>query len=150
VRAATTDAGALWTVHTDDGRALDATFRVEPVGTTLAVIIESGGGTRDSKGARNRDYGAGLRIADALVDSGQVAKLSNEERRLAMSYPIAIEDATALRKELGRAMARTGPRESAKGAGDPEKRLRLVLEGTELSAAALAGMLGGNEAVGGS
>ncbi len=155
VRVGTVDAGGLRTVHADDGRALDATFRVEPVGTTLTVIIESGGGTRDSKAARNREYAAGfamilkrlgnagLRIVDALVDSGQVARLSEAERRLAVAYPILVGDAEALRKQLGQAMARTGRKEGARGSGNAEKRLRLVIETTDLSASALGALLAG-------
>jgi superfamily II DNA or RNA helicase/diadenosine tetraphosphate (Ap4A) HIT family hydrolase len=158
VRAATVDAGGVRSVHGEDGRALDATFRVQPVGTTLAVIIESGGGTRDTKAARNRDYAAGfalilkrlgdagLRIGDALVDSGQVAKLSDTERRLGVVYPIVIGDADALRKQLGQAMARTGRKEGARGSGNAEKRLRLVVEKTDLSASALAELLAGGPA----
>lgn len=155
VRAATADAGRLRVVHADDGRAIDASFRVQPVGTALAVIIESGGGTRDSKQARNRDYAtgltliltrlrhAGLGIADALVDSGRVAKLPDHQRRLTLPYPVTIGDPDALRKELGRAMASIGREPGARGSGNPEKRLRLVLEASPLSASALADLLAG-------
>ncbi len=85
---------------------------------------------------------AGIRIADALVDSAQVARLSETERRLSLNYPIVVEDADAMRRQLAGAMARVGREAGARGSGNREKRLRLVLERTELSALELGRRIG--------
>ncbi len=116
------------------GRTLDATFRVERVSGCLSVVIESRGGTRGSAAERNIDYAegfelvlerlgkAGMRIVDAYVDSEATAALAPEERRLALSYPVVIADAAALKKEMGRARRRHREAAGSEGIGkrDPE------------------------------
>lgn len=123
-----------------DGRVLDAEFFVERRDGRTAVIVESRG--MAGKNARNREYDAGLELVlrrlgalsipltDGLLDSLTQRDRPESERRLegeALSWPIHIEDPVQLRGALAAAMARTGRKPGAKGGGNRNKRIRLVL-----------------------
>lgn len=143
----------------DDGRTLDAAFRVEPVGPGLTVVFESRGGTRGSSGERNADYVVGLELllsrlgamgialADVQVETRDTLALPVEQRRLAiegLAYPIAIQNAGELRKKIGAAQAKIGRQPGARGSGNSTKRIRLHLAGTEkLDADQLANRIAG-------
>lgn len=137
------------------GRELDATFVVERVGDALSVVIESRGGTRGSAAERNTDYNdgfdlvlerlgkAGMRIMDAIVDSRETSKLNVEQRRLPLTYPIVIEDAAVLRKQMSRAQGLIGRKPGAKGWGNATRRVRLTVEGPMSSVDVLADTIEG-------
>jgi superfamily II DNA or RNA helicase/diadenosine tetraphosphate (Ap4A) HIT family hydrolase len=158
VRAAAGGASAPRKPRDERGRDVDATFRVEPVGDGLSVVFESAGGTRGSAGARNTEYGKGLRIvlerlaasgyriADAQVVSRDTAHVESDALRLRIEgrgYPLTIDDAEDLRRKLSRAMARVGRAPGAKGGGNGEKKIRLWLEGEPVSAEELAERIAG-------
>ncbi len=158
VRDAAGGASALRSPRSADGVAVDASFRVEPVGDPLTVVFESRGGTRGSKAERNTEYGAGLRLilerlrdrglrlADAVVESRDTMSLPLEERRLQLEglpYPLAVDDVDAIRRALSSAQAEVGRQPGAKGAGNRTKRIRLFIEGAALGAVALAKVLEG-------
>jgi superfamily II DNA or RNA helicase len=160
VRAPGGGASDLRRMRRDDGTALDASFRVEPVGDALSVVFESRGGTRGSKEERNSEYapglllllerlrGRGLRIADAVVESRDTVAVPVEERRLALdgrAYPLVIDDADAVRRALSAAQAKVGRAPGARGPGNATKRLRLVLDGAAIGATELARLLEGPE-----
>jgi superfamily II DNA or RNA helicase/diadenosine tetraphosphate (Ap4A) HIT family hydrolase len=152
--------GQTQRVHDEDGRAMDASFTVEAAGSDVAIVFESGGGTRGTESAQNRDYRAGLtllleRIKRAGLRIGSVelassspraAKLSADERRVRFEgreYPLEITDAEAMRNEIGRAVAAMGRPPEAKGSGNSDKRLRIVVARPRMSGVALAGVLAG-------
>jgi superfamily II DNA or RNA helicase/diadenosine tetraphosphate (Ap4A) HIT family hydrolase/SOS-response transcriptional repressor LexA len=126
-----------------DGAVLDASFRVERVGDAYTVVLESRGGTRGSAAERNTEYAqglelllerlgaGGLRIADILAESRETASLPAGARRVALEdrpYPIAIDDAARLRKQISAAQARVGRPAGARGGGNQTRRLRIFLE----------------------
>lgn len=135
------DPGALRKVVDDDGREIDASFRVETVGERRTIVFESRGGTAGTKQSRNEDYNRGLSLVlkqiaeagevllDALVESRDTASVPEEQRRLVLSrpYPIQIEDPEALRREMSRAQAKVGRAPGAKGGGNQTRRLRLFV-----------------------
>jgi hypothetical protein len=138
--------GADRRVRRDDGAVLGASFSVEASQGQLTVVYASGGGTRTSEQATNPNYREGLElvirrlrdagfvITDALLDSDTVRALSVEQRRLqpaGLKYPLVIEDARAVRIAIMRAAAQTGRKPGAKGGGNPEKRIRLVVARTD-------------------
>jgi hypothetical protein len=143
-------------IRTDNGAELDASFRVERVGNLNHIIWESRGGTRGSAEARNADYAeglelllrrlasSGLRLGDVWVDSRDTSTTPPAERRVVLEgdpYPITITDAGALRRKLSAAQARVGRARGAKGGGNQTRRLRIALEGPEVSPARLAASL---------
>jgi SOS-response transcriptional repressor LexA len=155
---------ALRKMRRADGTALDASFRVEPVGDALSIVFESRGGTRGSKEERNTEYtpglllilerlrDRGLRIADAVVESRDTMTVPVEDRRLQLDgrdYPLVIDDADAVRRALSAAQAKVGRAPGARGAGNATKRLRLLIEGSAMGASELATVLGGAEEPGG-
>lgn len=153
----TATAGAARAVRSDDGTPVDATFRVEPVGGTLSIVLESRGGTQGTGTARNTHYdrglqlllerlaAAGLPLADAVVESRDTARLSHEERRLELPqpYPVRIDDVATLKRAIGAAQARVGRQPGAKGSGNRTRRLRLFVA-TPMGAEALARTLEGS------
>ncbi|MDP1823188.1 MAG: DEAD/DEAH box helicase family protein [Archangium sp.] len=125
------------------GKAIDASFSVEPVGESLSVIVEARGGASGSKGERNTDYATGLelilerlraqglKITDAVVDSRDTLTLPIDERRLQVEgrpYPIVIDDVEKVRRGLSAAQARIGRARGAKGTGNSTKRIRITIE----------------------
>lgn len=142
------------------GKQIDATFRVEPVGDALSVVIESRGGTRGSAAERNVDYNegfelilerlgaAGMQITDAVIDSSTTDALEHEQRRLQLgqAYPIAITDAAALRRAMSKAQPAVGRRAGARGAGNATRRVRLFVAptGAMVAAEKLVAMLAGD------
>jgi superfamily II DNA or RNA helicase/diadenosine tetraphosphate (Ap4A) HIT family hydrolase len=131
-------------VRKDDGSALDASFRVERVGDAVSIVYESRGGTRGSEAERNSDYaaglevllermkGAGLKIADLVVESRDTATLRLEERRIGgetANYPVAIKDPASMRKWISTEQAKVGRAPGARGAGNRTRRLRIFVEG---------------------
>jgi hypothetical protein len=132
----------LMKVRRVDGTALDASFRLERVGDAVTVVFESRGGTRGTSAERNTDYGEGLRLIverlgeaglgleDVLVESRDSSSLATEERRVTLAgrpYPITIDDAEQLRRQLSAAQARVGRAPGARGSGNSTRRLRLFL-----------------------
>ncbi len=143
-------------VRRANGKPVDASFSVEPVGETLSVVIEARGGTAGSKGERNSEYATGLElilerlqahdmaIADAFVESKETLVLPIEERRLQVEgrpYPIKVDDVDAVRRGLSAAQARVGRKPGDRGAGNSTKRIRLTILGSSLSASALATLI---------
>lgn len=133
---------------------MDASFRVEPIGDSVSIVIESRGG----KPERNTEYAEGLelilqrlgdrglRIADAVVDTRDTLTLPVEERRLQLAgrtYPVVIDDAEQVRRALGAAQAKIGRTPGARGSGNSTKRIRLLIEGNTLGATELAQLLEG-------
>jgi hypothetical protein len=143
-------------VHRDDGKQLDASFRVERVGDAQTIVFESRGGTRGSADERNVDYAeglelllqrlkrAGLALADVLVESRDTEKLPAADRRVVLEdapYPVIIEDVEAIRRKLSAAQAKVRRAKGARGAGNRTRRLRLFVQGGSDSIAELAAML---------
>jgi hypothetical protein len=147
-------------IYAPDGTALDATFSVDPSDGSVALIVESRGGTRGHTDARNQDYARGFElllrrlkdrgatITDASVESKVTQHLPAADKRLEVAskpYPIVIDDPHDLMLRLGSAQARVGREPGAKGSGNRTKRVRLVLgfSGPPPSAAALEAELAG-------
>jgi superfamily II DNA or RNA helicase/diadenosine tetraphosphate (Ap4A) HIT family hydrolase/HKD family nuclease len=134
-----------------NGVDIDASLVVESTGVTAtSVVIESSGGTKGEKGAKNLDYVQGFdlilqRLAslnvlllDALVDTRTTSTLAVADRRLKpgdqIGYPIRlaqVADLKELRRALLRSMAKVGQASGAKGSGNARKRTRLVISTSE-------------------
>jgi hypothetical protein len=146
-------------IRRDDGASVDASFRIERVDGRETIVFESRGGTRGTAAARNTEYGLGLRlllerlgraairIADVHVESRETERLPIEGRRVeleGMAYPLAVDDAEAVRRALASGQAKVGRAPGAKGAGNRTRRLRIFLEGVgPRSAGELRALLGG-------
>jgi SOS-response transcriptional repressor LexA len=136
VRESSGAAGGVRTIHDDDGNPLDATFRVEPVGAALTLVLLSRGPQRNSNYTRglgvmlSRLKKHDIRIADILVDSQEVAALPPERRRVAVpqGYPVAVDDPEALRRAIGANQAKIGRAPGAKGGGNQTRTIRLFVE----------------------
>lgn len=133
-------------VHDDDGREIDATFRLEKVDDNLSLVFESKGGKRNTTASRNSDYNQGLtllleRLAqhgatlkDAAIETQATRELPLDSRRLRLdnqSFPVDLAshgDLVGYRVALSRAQAQVGRSPSAKGGGNPTKRIRLYLD----------------------
>lgn len=134
--------GAPLRVLRDDGTEVDATFRVELLEGAATVVVEARGGARDTAQAVNTEYAeglrlllarlkrAGLRLADAALDTRTTAGQSLEQRRLDVGepWPLVITDPADLQGRLARAQERAGKPEGTKG-GNPTRRIRLWVEG---------------------
>jgi hypothetical protein len=131
------------------------------VGDTLTIVFESRGGTKGSRDERNTEYVEGLetlltRLADArlniddiLVESRETTALSREKRQLVLSnpYPLSVDDAAALRREISAAQARVGRPKGARGSGNSTRRLRIFLaEASPTSRSQIAALLSGGVA----
>jgi superfamily II DNA or RNA helicase/diadenosine tetraphosphate (Ap4A) HIT family hydrolase/HKD family nuclease/SOS-response transcriptional repressor LexA len=143
----TAEPNALYRVHDDSGKLLDASFRIERIEDQLTIIYESRGGTKGSGRERNTQYAPGLeallarlaamdvQITDVVVESGKTFELPLDQRKLTIEgerYPLRIIDPVALRRKLGAAQAKVGRAEGAKGSGNSTRRIRLFLLGTNL------------------
>jgi hypothetical protein len=152
------EASVLRKMRRADGTPVDASFRVEPVGDSLSIVLESRGGARGSKGERNTEYTQGLllllerlrerglRIADAAVESRDTMAVPVEERRLHLEshpYPFVIDNAEEVRRALSAAQANIGRAPGARGAGNSTKRIRVLLEANGLGADELARLIEG-------
>jgi hypothetical protein len=141
-----------------NGKPLDASFSVEPVGENLSIIVEARGGTAGSKDERNTEYAEGLelilerlranglKIADAVVESRDTLTLPIEQRRLHVEgrpWPMVIDDVEKVRRGLSAAQARVGRASGAKGTGNSTRRIRLTIEGGTLPSEQLARLLEG-------
>ncbi|MCO6010046.1 DUF3883 domain-containing protein [Actinoallomurus purpureus] len=143
-------------VMTDDGRQLDAEFKVEvePEVSLLSLVLESSSGTPTSTDRipRNVDYRPALglllsrlkqrdaTLVAGLVDSERTAWLHEAERRF-FAEPIRlaeVNDVVALRQRLGTLQGRVGQAPGASGGGNKTRRirLRLLVPGYELQDAA--------------
>ncbi|MCA9535237.1 MAG: DEAD/DEAH box helicase family protein [Myxococcales bacterium] len=137
------EAAPVVVIHVD-GKPIDARFRVEPHPEGLSIVVEARGGTAGSKAQINSDYNAGLalllerlkaaglRLADAVLDTKQTADRSHEERRLQLgsrTYPVTIDDVDEVRKLIASAQAKAGRKPGARGAGNATRRIRLFVEG---------------------
>lgn len=130
-----------------DGIEIDATFVVETTGgAPTSVVIESAGGAKGSKDARNIDYVTGLDVvlermraigvglADAYIDTRLTANLSVADRRLnpgdGLRYPVdlsTVDNVEDVRRSLLQSMAKAGRAPGVKGGGNQRKRTRLVI-----------------------
>jgi hypothetical protein len=137
----------------EDGVSLEAEFRVEDLGGTSTVVLESRSGR-----TRNPDYHLALsvlltrlramdaRILLAIVDSTVSRRHPFEERVMQVRerpYPIVLSresDIEALRIALESAQGPVAQEPGAKG-GNRHKRIRLYLDGVD--ADDLEGRLGG-------
>lgn len=129
-------------------KPLDATYSIEPVGDRLSIIFEARGGTAGSGGERNTEYVEGLRtllerlgkhgvsLEDAFVESRDTLTLSPDERRIALTYPLSLEDADAARRALSSGQAKIGRAPGAKGSGNSTRRIRLLVRGIGVTALA--------------
>jgi superfamily II DNA or RNA helicase/diadenosine tetraphosphate (Ap4A) HIT family hydrolase/SOS-response transcriptional repressor LexA len=141
VKASVATETVLHKVRKDDGSEIDASFRVERVGTAWTVVFESRGGTRGTSAERNSDYAEGLELIlrrlglarvdvdDIIVESRETDRLPLADRRIELGkpYPLRIADAAALRRRISAAQAKIGRAEGARGSGNQTKRLRLFL-----------------------
>jgi hypothetical protein len=116
----------------------DSTVSVGCNKETYFVLVESGGP------GRNTDYGDGLEallrgladldasIEGIFIDSTETRKLPLNQRSLKLrtrGYPLRLRaaiDLGLLRREITGVAAKTGRSLEATGAGNPEKRLRIV------------------------
>jgi 5-methylcytosine-specific restriction enzyme A len=131
-------------VTDDDGRVLDAEYRIEREGGSLALIFESASGQAGDRPARNRDYRHALAVLltrlrgldavlqDALVDSAATRRLgiAEAERRL-INSPVRLadeDDMEALRLRLTSAQVKIGRPPNAPNGGNSSKRIRLQLD----------------------
>jgi superfamily II DNA or RNA helicase/diadenosine tetraphosphate (Ap4A) HIT family hydrolase/SOS-response transcriptional repressor LexA len=141
-----------------NGKPLDASFSVEPVGEHLSVIVEARGGTVGSKDERNTEYATGLellllrlaakglKISDAVVESKDTLTLPIEERRLHLEgrpFPVTLDDVEKIRRALSAAQAKVGRKPGAKGSGNSTKRIRLTIDTAKLGPDELAKSLEG-------
>jgi superfamily II DNA or RNA helicase/HKD family nuclease len=130
-----------------DGAEIDATFVVESTGVTAtSLVVESSGGTKGKKGAKNLDYVQGIdlilqrlaalnvQLLDVFIDTRTTSTLAVADRRLRLGYqrgyPISlaeVADLQELRRSLLRSMAKVGQAPGAKGSGNARKRTRLVI-----------------------
>jgi hypothetical protein len=130
-----------------DGAEIDATFVVESTGVTAtSLVVESSGGTKGKKGAKNLDYvqgidlilqrlaGLNVQLLDVFIDTRTTSTLAVADRRLSpggqLGYPISlaeVADLQELRRSLLRSMAKVGQAPGAKGSGNARKRTRLVI-----------------------
>ncbi len=143
-------------VHDDEGVPIGAHFEVERRDGQLSLVFHSGGGTRGSAAERNTDYAQGLElilarlaalhidILDALVDSERVRDRPDDDRRIGerAQYPLRITDPIETRLMLGRGMAEVGSGPGAKGGGNRNEQIRLVL-GSDRAPGELARILSG-------
>lgn len=127
----------------DDGRRLDAQYRVEREGDWVAVILESRSGGDGSRNARNVQYNPvlelllnrlktlGAVLEDALVDSAHTQRLGlPEDKRRLTDGPLRLSeqaDIAQLRKRLTRRQGPIGQRPNARPDGNATKRIRLRL-----------------------
>ena len=140
------------------GRTVDAEFVVETVDGQPTVVIESSGGTKGTDSARNLQYVEGLdlvlarlgslgvRLAGAHLDTDRTKHLPIEERTLAAGAPFPIDLATArpeaVRTALLRSMSSIARSDGAgAGGGNPRRRMRLLLDGIDLTDRDLADTL---------
>ena len=136
-------------LHDESGAAIDARFTLERIDGVTSLVFHSRGGTRGTASERNTDYAPGLElllarltdmgipVVDGFVDSRTTRDLPEEQRRLrgdGLEYPLPTDDIGRVRRALSRAMASVGRKPGAKGGGNQNKQIRLVL----LSAASLA------------
>ncbi len=127
----------------DDPVRAELATTIDAVSQLPAVVLQSAGDSRDGQPSRNPGYdlglllvlnrlrGKGLRLHDAQVASAKAQELPLEERRVVLSdqtYPTSVDDPERLRAALKSAMARTARRPGAKGAGNSQKALMLVVE----------------------
>ena len=137
------------------GVDVDATFGLSGWSDRWRVTLHSRGGTKGTPAARNTEYRRGLElllgrlasqgavIEDAVVASQAVQTLAEADRRLVLSFPIALTSATdvaSLAAEVGRAQTNVGRSGTAKGGGNPTRRIELsfilpaAVEGRDLLA----------------
>ena len=132
-------------IHDDDGKPIDARYRIEPNdhGNPTIVLMSRGGG-------RNNQYTLGFRLllqrlaaARLVIDRIEVASSEMlgrpaEDRLVKLSgipYPLhlaEIDDIEALRKTIGRGIAAVGRSPNAKGSGNANKRVRVWVASTSL------------------
>lgn len=146
----------------DDGTRLDATFEISSVPIFDLVFHHKAGGRASSR-AINQDYhealetllsrlGAlGATILGISVDSAIARELDQEERELALEFPIPLVSRTnahELRLEITRAQKRVARRPTARpGGGNDQKRVRITLWfDSSLSIEHLAELLTGSPA----
>lgn len=137
---------------------LDATFCAVRSADQTFLVVESGGG------GRNSDYAAGLEalldglaeldaiIVDVWIDSVSTRRLPPEDRRLLPAervLPLRLREVDSihgLRLALTSAASRTARADDAKGSGNPNKRLRIEVDlPGELSLHELVARLAGRE-----
>ncbi len=127
----------------DDGDvALDAKFDLEDFEGEPTIVLHSRGADRNSDYARGLELllqrlgQAGVEIVRIAVESGGTRALPLAQRILhieGVDYPIElnkVDDVVELRKDIGKAGAAVGRKPGAKGAGNPNKRLRIWLSRT--------------------
>jgi hypothetical protein len=140
------------------GRTVDAEFVVETVDGQPTVVIESSGGTKGTAAARNLEYLEGLKVVlarlgslgaqltGAHLETAQTRHLPIEARTLDAGAPFPIDLARAhpeaVRTALLRSMSGIARRDRASaGGGNPRRRMRLLLDGIDLTDRDLADAL---------
>jgi hypothetical protein len=132
-------------VFDDRGNERDATFEVETfeVENSVAkatIVLDSRGGSKGARNARNIEYAAGLEILldrlkriGATIEAAHIATartktLPPEQTRLDVErrYPFSLESDNIpdLRRALSKAQTTVGQTKGAKG-GNPTKRIRV-------------------------
>jgi hypothetical protein len=125
----------------ENGRTLDATFKLEPGNPEVMLVFESRSGKRGTPSARNSDYERGLEVLLARL---QRAGIHLKAVRLhpangVEGSPLEIgrfgppvllrttDDVHEVRLAMTRAQQETDRRRGARGGGNPTKRLRMYL-----------------------
>jgi hypothetical protein len=131
---------------------------VETVDGRPTVVLESAGGTKGTAAARNTEYVQGLdvllerlgalgaQLTSVHLDTDRTKHLPIGERTLKLGTPFPIDlgvaQPAALRAQMVTAMSSTGRSEDAgSGGGNPRRRIRLLLDGVELTDRDLADVL---------
>ena len=150
VRDAVGSDAELVRMRADDGREIDASFRLERVGGQDTIVFESRGGKLGTKGQRNTEYaeglrlvlerlgGAGLGLADVVVDTRDTAERPLADRRVVLDgrpYPVHVADPEELRNAISAAQAMVGRTPDARGAGNRTRRLRIWVAGDSVPGA---------------
>jgi hypothetical protein len=121
----------------------------------VSIVVEARGGTAGTPDAVNTQYregllavleglfAAGLRVANAEVDSTPTQGLTAEQRRIPMDdYPLTLADAAGTTAGLMRGQATVNRRPNARGGGNQTRRIRLVVEGHTDARALAAALVG--------
>jgi hypothetical protein len=140
------------------GRTIDAEFVVETVDGQPTVVIESAGGTKGTASARNLQYVEGLDLVlarlgslgalltAAHLDTDRTKHLPIEARMLEAEAPFPIDLARArpeaVRAALLKSMSSIARSNGAgAGGGNPRRRMRLLVDGIDLTDRDLADAL---------
>jgi superfamily II DNA or RNA helicase/diadenosine tetraphosphate (Ap4A) HIT family hydrolase len=140
-RAAEPEPDEGWVIRGNDGKEIDARFKVEERDGPPTVVVMSRGAGRNNAYAEGLELllarlaAMGATVERIAIDTGGTKQLALERRTLAIPgqpFPIELTKATdvkVLRLKIARAGAAIGREPGAKGGGNPNKRLRIWIAG---------------------